>query len=293
MEGKTNNKIKDLLVSGVLDCDTVVVLVNAIYFKADWLSKFDVKLTTKEDFYGLSGQNSKVDLMSIRKKKYQYFDNDEVKLPLPPFQMIELPYKEEQMSMLILLPKDKNGLIELEKGLTGEVLRNIHHACSSRTVDVWLPRFRLEETYKLVPVLQKLGVTKLFSDADLSGVADIPLVVSEVVHKAFVGTSTKEMLVIKNYWRAVIDAHFRSHFHWVINCSLFTFVQKIVLEHPGCQNGRKCYGQFSKNVFLFDRFARSTDPQVHSSKISIPLFTFYRLGVCSRKFVFKDCCFTV
>ncbi|XP_055338948.1 leukocyte elastase inhibitor-like isoform X2 [Paramacrobiotus metropolitanus] len=186
VEKQTNNKIRDLVSGGAVTAQTLMVLVNAIYFKASWLNRFDDKNTKKEDFYNLDGKVSKVDMMFMGKKKYKYFNNDEVKLPLPPFQMIEIPYKAEEMSMLVILPQDKNGLAELEKSLTGEALRNIYHACSQRKVDVWLPKFKLEESYKLVDVLQKMGVQHLFGKADLSGIADEPLVVSEVLHKAFV-----------------------------------------------------------------------------------------------------------
>ena len=133
-----------------------------------------------------------VDLMFLPGKKYKYFDNDEVKLPLPSFQMIEIPYKAEEMSMIVFLPRERDGLAVLEKNLTGDVLRDIYHAAGQRKVDVFLPRFKLEETYSLVEILQKMGITRLFGNADLSGISQTPLAVSAVLHKAFVGKLVEE-----------------------------------------------------------------------------------------------------
>ena len=55
VEEKTNKKIRDLVNTSVIDSNTLLVLVNAIYFKASWLNKFDEAKTTKSDFYCSSG----------------------------------------------------------------------------------------------------------------------------------------------------------------------------------------------------------------------------------------------
>ena len=191
VEKHTNNKIKDLLAAGSIGAGTLMVLVNAIYFKADWLNKFSESDTKKEKFFTADGGESEVNLMYIT-KKIGYYDNsedEEQRGKVPKFQVAVIPYKQHEMSMLVLLPQDKRGLADLERSLDLETLKRLYSNTGNRKVHLRLPRFKLEESYDLVQVLQKMGIQSLFDNADLTGIADGGLSVSGAIHKAFVGMS--------------------------------------------------------------------------------------------------------
>ena len=102
VEKQTKDKIKDLLKPGVLTLDTRLVLTNAIYFKAAWTKAFRPEQTKHEPFYLADGKIAKTPMMHDRKKA-GFADLDS-------FTMVELTYDGNQQSMVILLPKKKDGL---------------------------------------------------------------------------------------------------------------------------------------------------------------------------------------
>ena len=105
------------------------------------------------------------------------------------FQALDLPYKGEQLSMLVVLPTKKDGLASLEKQwATGETYRHATDGLNHEgTVLVSLPRFKMETVFLLKPVLCAMHAELAFSaDADFSGISDERLVISEVIHKAYV-----------------------------------------------------------------------------------------------------------
>ncbi|XP_060934106.1 leukocyte elastase inhibitor-like [Limanda limanda] len=190
VEKQTENKIKDLVKPGIVSDGTKLVLVNAIYFKANWKNRFD-EANTKEMPFKVSQTESKPVQMMFQKKNlpYNYIPDHALKI-------LELPYVEEELSMLILLPKQSTDgsdpLLKLEKELTLQRLNewtNKGNMLVHSDVHVHLPKFKLEEDYKLNEPLSKLGMMDVFnpSKADLSGMnSEGGLFLSEVVHKAFV-----------------------------------------------------------------------------------------------------------
>ncbi|GAV04547.1 hypothetical protein RvY_14815 [Ramazzottius varieornatus] len=192
VESQTNGKIKNLLQPGTIDSSTLMVLINAIYFKAAWVNQFVEGFTTKEDFFNLKGVNSKVDLMNINGKMYQYFDNlESSKNGMPAFHTLAIPYKTGDLSLLVFLPKEKKGLPALEKALTAANLDVVYKGMTERKANVYLPKFKVEKSFNLGSTLQSLGVEKMFNDADFSGISDSPMRVSAVVHKAFIEVNEK------------------------------------------------------------------------------------------------------
>ena len=161
-----------------------MVLVNAIYFKGDWVEKFDAKITTKQKFYCSDGCSVYVDMMYMKKKfSMDYISELKTKA-------LELPYKGESLSMIILLPDDKDGLANLEANLTADHLANLRlHPHSQNDVKVALPRFKLEESASLKETLSNMGMLEVFSDSksDLSKMDGTHnLFLSKVVHKTFI-----------------------------------------------------------------------------------------------------------
>jgi serpin B len=108
-------------------------------------------------------------------------------------QAIELPYAGGALAMVVVLPSKRDGLPALEKTLDGArldgVLRKLD-ALPSREVEVYLPRFRVEASFRLEGVLEQLGVRHAFDrqQADFSGITADPagLAIGAVIHRAFV-----------------------------------------------------------------------------------------------------------
>lgn len=175
---KTKNMIPKLV--DTLDPSTVMILMNAVYFKGSWSQKFNESLTTVQNFCnkGLEDNLKEVNMM-YRKEKYPYADNES-------FQALQLPYVDEEVAMLILLPHSKDGLKTVESALTPSFVRDLKQSMRKRKVEVSLPRFRLEYSKSLVSSFQRLGVDKAFkSGAELGAASDASnLVVSDILHKA-------------------------------------------------------------------------------------------------------------
>ena len=101
--------------------------------------------------------------------------------------VLVMNYIGGKVNMMIALPDDICGLAELESKLSEEVLRSWAQKVEGVEVEVTLPKFKFTKTFSLVDCLKTLGITDLFQvgKADLSGIAEDELVVSEVIHKAF------------------------------------------------------------------------------------------------------------
>uniref|UniRef100_A0A672J151 Alpha-1-antitrypsin homolog n=1 Tax=Salarias fasciatus TaxID=181472 RepID=A0A672J151_SALFA len=162
--GKTHGKIKDMVKD--LDPETVMMLLNYVYFRGQWEHPFEAKLTSKEDFHVDESTTVQVDMMKRTGRYDIYEDNDNHTT------VVRLPYKGNT-SMIIVLP-DEGKMKEVEDGFTMEV------------VDLSLPKFSISAEASLEQILEELGVTYAFSDfADFSGLSeDIKLVVSKVSHQA-------------------------------------------------------------------------------------------------------------
>ncbi|XP_037326672.2 leukocyte elastase inhibitor-like [Pungitius pungitius] len=190
VERQTENKIKDLLKSGTVTPMTRLALVNAIYFKGNWLNRFD-PANTKEMSFKVNQNEAKPVQMMYQMKKLPYNYVPELGL-----QILELPYVDEELSMFILLPEESadgsDPLLKLENEISQEKLgewTNRENMDVHSEVLVHLPKFKLEEDYELNEPLAKLGMTDVFcgAKADLSGMnGERGLFLSTVAHKAFV-----------------------------------------------------------------------------------------------------------
>lgn len=182
VEDKTKDKIKELIKQGMLDPSTSLVLCNAIYFKGNWLSQFEKERTRDADFYLSPGETVKVPMMNQSTEvKYRRFDG---------FSAVELLYEGNDLSMVVLLPEQKDGLAAFEERLSNEeVGRWLDELSNTRLLEVaiTLPRFKTTCEFELSEVLSKMGMPHAFSGADFSGMTgDMDLFISKIVHKAFV-----------------------------------------------------------------------------------------------------------
>ncbi len=217
VEKQTNERIKDLLAKGALDSMTRMVLVNAIYFKGDWALPFEEKATKLEDF--LTGAARKVSVPMMRKDKlkggrYGAFNADGSLFATPQristhsspdpktlypdksgFLVAELPYKGKELSMVLLVPQDPDGLGAVERSLTSTNLQAWLTQLESRGMNVQMPKFKLATDYQdMTKTLQAMGMVRAFSptDAQFEGIcASEALYLSTVCHKAFVEVTEK------------------------------------------------------------------------------------------------------
>ncbi len=182
VEEKTRDKIKDLLRPGDVRDNTRMVLANAIYFKGKWTEKFDKNHTKDAPFHLADRSTVPVQLMSnFSQNEFNYAEGDR-------FQLLEMLYQGNELSMVIVLPRTADGLPGFEKELTSEKLAGWMKQARVEKVYVALPRFKLLQRFAPRSQLKAMGMTDAFDEtkADFSGMASEKLFISAVIHKAFV-----------------------------------------------------------------------------------------------------------
>ncbi|XP_009695564.1 PREDICTED: heterochromatin-associated protein MENT-like [Cariama cristata] len=189
VENKTERKIQSLLPAGSLNSRTVLVLVNAIYFRGNWEKKFLEKNTSEMPFRLSKTKTKPVQMMFLR-DTFLILHETTMK-----FKIIELPYVENELSMFVLLPDDisdnTNGLELVERELTYEKLAEWTKSANmmKAEVDLYLPKLKLEENYDLKSTLSSMGIRNAFDpvQADFTAMSvKRDLFISKVIHKAFV-----------------------------------------------------------------------------------------------------------
>ena len=180
---KTEGKIEKILEE--LSGDSVCVLLNAVYFKGIWESQFEKYYTGDAPFGVSASKQVNVPLM-YQKSEFKLLEEKN-------FQALSLPYKGQNLSMVILLPRAVDGLAALEKQLTiqnlNEWLAKLDHQEVVK-VELFLPKFKLETRYDLVSPLEIMGMKDAFkmNVADFSGMGwpKGALSIGQIKHKAFV-----------------------------------------------------------------------------------------------------------
>ena len=184
VEQQTNDKIQNLIGPGVLTPATRLVLTNAIYFKGDWLDQFEKSDTENEEFHLSTTQSVKTSLMH-RSGRYRYYDGGT-------FQELELPYKGNELSMVVLLPKQIAGLPALEQSLTAAAASEwIQKLEPADKVILTFPRFTMTQQLELSSMLSRMGMPQAFTDAaNFSGMDGKPdFTISAAIHKAYIDVS--------------------------------------------------------------------------------------------------------
>lgn len=217
-EEQTEGLIKDLFPEGSLNAETRLAIVNAIYFKGDWKTPFEKSATSPESFTLGSGEAIKTDLMNKSDDpdiKYAAFHGDGRLFATPEmvgesehagdgaglypgkdgFAMIEMPYRGDKLSMVVIAPNDPAGLPSIEARLNAANLVAWMKSMKQREIDVFMPKFKMETSYdKLGEVngtLAAMGMPTAFGgDADFSGMSSQEqLFIGSVVHKAFINVN--------------------------------------------------------------------------------------------------------
>ncbi|RLB62927.1 MAG: serpin family protein [Deltaproteobacteria bacterium] len=178
---QTEDKIQDLIPDGALDSLTRLVLTNTLYFYANWATVFDTDMTHDEVFHAPSGEVTVPTMHGSLDTAYAEGNG---------WQMAELPYDGEKLSMTIILP-DAGRFDEIRNGLTADWFTQSSAAMQHGDLDVSLPKFRFTwGTTSLKPALEAFGMVDAFDGtrADFSGMATgEQLYIADVLHQAFVG----------------------------------------------------------------------------------------------------------
>lgn len=169
---RTEGRIAELLPS--IDPETRLLLTNAVYFKATWVSPFPPAAPGRF-------LDAEAPMMSQRLTAPGW-ENDRL-------QALELPYREGELGLVMLLPRPDVRLESLERELTHKAVATWLDALEPREVDVTMPRFRIQSRYELSRALGGLGLVDAFdrARADFSGVDGTQeLFLSQVCHQAWV-----------------------------------------------------------------------------------------------------------
>ena len=187
VENQTNDKIMDLIPQGMIDSMTYMVLTNAIYFKGEWVYEFNEDDTEDRPFHAPGG-DVEVPMMFLKVEdddKLPYYEDDDV-------QAIELPYKGDGLSMVIVLPKD-GDIDSYVKDINLNTISDINNGFYDAEMEIHIPKFKLETKYELVPTMKQLGMNDAFGPADFSGMSDqgeAPYI-SNIVHQTFIEVDEK------------------------------------------------------------------------------------------------------
>ena len=170
----TKQKIEELLQPGDISPVTLLALVNAIYFKGNWQIPFKEEDTADAPFFTPEDQVS-VPMMH-QQGSFHYAEGSGV-------QVLALPYADEHLMMVILLPDEQDGLAGLEQALDAEFLMQSLDRLHPQKVAVSLPKFRVRARFYLLETLQEMGWHNL---SDFSGIATPSPFLSKVIHEAYV-----------------------------------------------------------------------------------------------------------
>ena len=182
VEQRTEDRIKDLIPEGIINRMTRLVLTNAVYFNAAWKTPFPK--TLDQGFTRLDGSTVTVPMMRLEARFRAAM--------LPGLLAVALPYQDERLSLLVVLP-DTGKLAEVEGRLAAGALGEVTGALQETSVILGMPRFRFETPVDLKEALSALGMPIAFSaNADFSGInAQGELYLQAVLHKAFIAVAEK------------------------------------------------------------------------------------------------------
>ncbi len=168
----TNNNIKKLVEDNDVNSSKLII-TNVIYFKAAWEKKFNEKSTKQKTFTNGKGEKTKAMFM-FKHAHYKYFKNDKL-------QAIELPYKGNNYSLLVILPEKINTNI-----INNDTYNEILNKLENKDIKLFLPKFKFKSSVELSETFKKMGLKEAFStNADFSKISKEKLFISKVIHKTF------------------------------------------------------------------------------------------------------------
>uniref|UniRef100_A0ACB8FCE7 Serpin I2 n=1 Tax=Sphaerodactylus townsendi TaxID=933632 RepID=A0ACB8FCE7_9SAUR len=170
VENKTEGQIKNFISSEDLGPLTRLLLVNAIYFKGNWKQAFKAETTSLMDFTKSDGSIISVPMMHLQlRTRLGHFSDCNVS-----YQVLELPYKGDEFSLVLILPAEDVPIEEVENLITAELIEDWFVKMEEDDeVEISLPRFKIEQKLDMKETLKTLNVIEIFNNGcDLSGLTD-------------------------------------------------------------------------------------------------------------------------
>lgn len=182
----TRGLITDIITPANFNADATLVLINALYFQGKWKIPFDESSTFIKCFYSRNGCTNVKMMQTVNNFNYKYFSALDA-------EVIELPYGDGQLSMIVILPSERQSVDLLARDIKFMTIASIVNALEPTEVFVNLPKFEIEYTADIVPDLQRLGIEEIFgSKANLSGIISKGQIkINNFVHKAKVQVDEK------------------------------------------------------------------------------------------------------
>ncbi|KAK4881756.1 hypothetical protein RN001_005075 [Aquatica leii] len=245
---KTHNTIQGIIEPKHLNDDTRLLLLNAIYFKGQWIKGFKIENTKQHPFYVDQSHYVNTDMMTT-KGSFRYYEDVENKVRL-----LEMPYKGDDVTMTIVLPDDPEGLPAVANNIEKIIVDPSRFF--SRTVNLGIPKFKITSSVRFTDILKSLGVILPFEDgANFDGMIDEsqnePLKIDEVLQKAAIevdeqGTVASAITAVSmQTWKSA--KMFRDVYFYADHPFIFyirhkvagvTFIGKYVKPSGSVQNGK-------------------------------------------------------
>ena len=189
---KTNGKIKSIIEN--LSPDVMIVLLNAIYFEAFWKEKFNINHTYEKEFFNIDNTKIYINLMFLRGKPLNYYEDDNIKA-------VKLDYdiKDNSINAIAILPKNEdlleknmNELIEnLNEEIFYKIVDKLNEENSKTKVNLYLPKFEIENNFNISEILKNLGMVKAFmKEAEFKGISTkLKLFINKVLQKNYINVN--------------------------------------------------------------------------------------------------------
>ena len=181
----TNKKITDLLSNNDIDELTRLILLNAIYFNANWSTEFKGEKTRQMTFYGKNSVEYVTDFMNGTQNVALSQSDDA--------QMMKIDYEKEKASMFIIMPKENVDIDKYISELDEQKFASLEKSMQNFKADVSMPKFKIESRFEMKKVLMEMGIKAAFTkSADFSKMnGKSNLLIDEVIHKSFIEVSEK------------------------------------------------------------------------------------------------------
>ncbi|KAK9874763.1 hypothetical protein WA026_005571 [Henosepilachna vigintioctopunctata] len=223
IQSRTNDKIKNMVPPELLGEQTSILLVNTLHFRARWSSPFIPNETKKRKFFKSEYDDIKVDTMH-QVEVFNYFENTELDAKL-----IQLPYQGSDITFTIILPNRIDGLRAVENKLDEFFLPQNY---TFEKISLYMPKFKINSDFNLIPPLQRLGIQRIFSGGDLSGMiaTDKTMPITDVLQKAILdvdeeGTEAAAATVVNlgrigrvPSTKPALEVHVDRPFFYAISC---------------------------------------------------------------------------
>ncbi|XP_004598663.2 neuroserpin [Ochotona princeps] len=188
VENNTNNLLKDLVSPRDFDAGTHLALINAVYFKGNWKSQFRPENTRTFSFTKDDETEVQIPMMYQQGEFYYGEFSDGSNEAGGIYQVLEIPYEGDEISMMLVLSRQEVPLATLEPLVKAQLIDEWANSVKKQKVEVYLPRFTVEQGVDMKDILKALGITEVFiKNANLTSLSEKEdLFLSTAIHKSFI-----------------------------------------------------------------------------------------------------------